>query len=151
MKVLTLGTFDIIHYGHFRFLKRCRMIAGDSGEVIVGLNTDDFILRYRKQPPVMKYKDREANLLELPWIDEVWPNNQPNYSARRLIERCKPDMLVISTDWSPWSKGKKDYLKQLGITQEFLDKNLIALAFVPHTRGISSSDIKSSVREKVLQ
>lgn len=145
MLVLTMGTFDIIHYGHFNFLKRCKELAGD-GLVIVGLNTDDFVLRYRKVPAVMSYKHREKNLQMLPWVDSVVPNDQPNGSCRSLVEQFHPDLIVISTDWSPWGPKKKDYLQQLGIDQEFLDENNIILAFIPHTKGISSTEIKAHAR-----
>lgn len=146
MKVLTMGTFDVIHFGHFRFLKRCREIAGKDGMVVLGLNTDDFVLKYKKEPVTMPYEQREKNLMELPWVDYIFKNNQPGGSAKQFIERIMPDIIAVSTDWSPWGPKKKDYLKQLGITQEFLDKNLIILAFIPHTPGVSSTEIKASAR-----
>jgi len=145
MRVLTMGTFDIIHYGHFKILKMCRELAGD-GEVVVGLNTDGFILRYRHKLPVMRYEEREKNLVLLPWVDRIVPNGQPRGSAKNIIKAVGPDLCVISSDWSPWGPGKKDYLKQLGITQAFLDENYISLVFVPHTWGISSTQIKFNAR-----
>ncbi len=58
MNVITLGTFDLFHLGHLKLLKRCRDFAGEHGVVTVGLNTDEFITRYKGKPPVMSYEER---------------------------------------------------------------------------------------------
>ena len=57
MKTLyTGGTFDILHYGHFSFLEKCKLI---SDEVIVALNTDEFIKEFKGITPIMTYEERK--------------------------------------------------------------------------------------------
>ena len=67
----TGGTFDIFHYGHTNFLKQCAMICD---EVVVALNTDEFIKRFKGKPPVMNYSEREISLLNCPYVSRVVPN-----------------------------------------------------------------------------
>jgi cytidyltransferase-like protein len=59
-KLYTGGTFDIFHYGHINFLRQCSLLAD---EVIVSLNTDEFIKEYKGRPPIMSYDEREKSLL----------------------------------------------------------------------------------------
>ena len=48
--VYTGGTFDLFHSGHVNLLKRCKDIAGSNGKVIVSLNQNDFIKKYKGKP-----------------------------------------------------------------------------------------------------
>lgn len=140
MRVLTLGSFDVFHAGHVALLKRCRDLAGD-GQVIVGLNTDDFITRYKKQPPVITYVDRETVLSACMYVDAVVPNDQTDGSATDVIEGTDPDVIAVGWDW----RGR-DYLGQLGVTAEQMRH--IRLVFLPYTPGAAgpSSAIKERIR-----
>ena len=71
MKALyTGGSFDLFHYGHVNFLKSCHHICEN---VIVALNTDEFIAEY-KSSPIMNYKEREQSLLSCQYVSKVIPN-----------------------------------------------------------------------------
>jgi pantetheine-phosphate adenylyltransferase len=61
MKVMVGGTFDPVHDGHRKLLDRAFTLAGDSGEVVIGLTTDTFTAR--KSHPVRSYKDRRHSLV----------------------------------------------------------------------------------------
>ena len=128
LKVLTIGTFDLFHIGHLRLLKRCTQF----GEVVVGVNSDDFVLSDKGKPPVMSEKERTTMIEELGYEAVV------NHSAgKALIEKVSPSLLVIGSDWA-----QRDYLTQIGVTQQWLDDNNIMLMYVPYTMGISSTEIK---------
>ena len=72
MKILyTGGTFDLFHYGHANFLKKCKTLAD---KVVVSLNTDEFILKYKGKSPIMNYKERELSLLYCKFVDSVIAN-----------------------------------------------------------------------------
>ena len=64
----TGGTFDLFHFGHQNFLKQCKNIAD---KVVVALNTDDFVERFKGQKPVLTYKEREQSLRYCKFVDEV--------------------------------------------------------------------------------
>lgn len=132
LTVYTGGTFDLFHRGHAEFLKRCARF----GEVVVSLNTDEFIQSYKGKPPIISYEDRKAVLDACTWVSVVIPNIGGADSKPSILE-VKPDIIAIGSDWA-----KKDYYKQMQFTQDWLDENDIMLLYIPYTEGISSTEIK---------
>lgn len=112
------------------------------GEVIVGLNTDEFILNYKKQPPIMTYNERSLFLRHLPYVLEVLPNSQPDGTVKELVLESGANMIVIGSDW-----GRKDYLKQIGLTWEWLEKADLSLLYVPYTWEISTTSLKERIKK----
>jgi D-beta-D-heptose 7-phosphate kinase/D-beta-D-heptose 1-phosphate adenosyltransferase len=137
--VYTGGTFDILHAGHIKFLFFCRKIAGDDGRVVVSLNNDDFIKKFKGKKPVFNYKTREEMLYKTGLVDLV-VENEGGEDSKPAILKIKPDFIVIGSDWA-----KKDYYKQMGFSQEWLDKQGIVLIYVPYSDFISSTLIKNAV------
>jgi len=74
LRVYTGGSFDLYHSGHVRFLERCKTLAGDDGQVIVSLNTDQFIKAYKGKGLVMNYEERKSVLLSCRYVDDVVAN-----------------------------------------------------------------------------
>lgn len=132
----TGGTFDLFHYGHMHFLQQCSRIAS---KVVVSLNTDEFILKYKKELPVLTYSERKKSLLGCKYVDEV-VENIGGADSKPAILNVDPDIIAIGTDWA-W----KDYYAQMQFTQEWLDTNDIVLVYLAYTQGISSSDIKKRI------
>lgn len=131
--VYTGGTFDLFHSGHAAFLARC----AELGEVIVALNTDEFIEAYKGKPPVMTYTEREQVLLSCRSVTAVIPN-WGGADSKPAIETVKPNLIVIGSDWA-----KRDYYAQMGFTQDWLDQRGIGLCYIPYTQGISTTAIKA--------
>lgn len=130
--VYTGGTFDLFHAGHVRFLQRC----AEFGKVIVSLNTDEFIQEYKGKAPILSYADRREVLLACRYVERVIPN-LGGADSKPAILAVDPDMVVIGSDWA-----RRDYYKQMGFTQDWLDERGIGLAYIPYTQGISSTMIK---------
>ena len=138
--VLTLGTFDCLHVGHVNLLRQCAKI----GRVVVGLNPDGFIERYKGRRPLYSYEERKKHLESLEYVDVVVPNSGEE-DSKVTIRRTQPDFIVIGDDWA-----KKDYYKQMDFTQEWLDLMGITLLYVPYYKHISTSDIKKRICESQL-
>lgn len=136
LSVYTGGTFDLIHWGHANFLRRC----AELGSVTVSLNTDEFIAAYKGKPPVMSFAEREAVLLSLRSVERVIPNFG-GADSKPAIELVKPDLIVIGSDWA-----RRDYYAQMQFTQDWLDERGIGLVYIPYTRGISSTEVKKRLR-----
>jgi glycerol-3-phosphate cytidylyltransferase len=132
----TGGTFDLFHYGHVNFLKQCKLLAD---EVVVSLNTDEFIEAFKSKKPVQDYRERELSLLGCKYVDRVVPNIGGSDSKPSILQ-VKPTIVAIGDDWA-----KKDYYSQMSFTQEWLDEQCIVLVYIPYTRGISSTDLKDRV------
>ena len=135
--VYTGGTFDLFHAGHVNFLKRCKEIAGELGSVVVSLNTDEFIKEYKGKPPIVSFSDRMAVLKACKYVDQVIANSG-GADSKPTILQVNPNIVAIGSDWA-----KKDYYKQMQFTQDWLDDKDISLIYIPYTKGISSTEIKT--------
>lgn len=133
LTIYTGGTFDLYHSGHANFLARC----AELGEVVVSLNTDEFIEAYKGKAPVISYADREAVLLSCRSVSAVIPNFGGT-DSKPAIEMSSPDIIAIGSDWA-----RRDYYAQMGFTQDWLDERGISLMYIPYTQGISSTAIKA--------
>ena len=140
-KVLyTGGTFDIFHAGHVNFLKMCSKICG---EVVVSLNRDEFIERYKGTAPVFSYKEREACLKSCNYVSRVVVNTGDEDSKPAILQ-SKANILAVGNDWC-----QKDYYKQMSFDQEWLDINDITLIYLPYTTGVSSTKIIEKIKNRV--
>jgi len=127
----------LFHRGHVNFLRQCKEIGN---YVVVSLNTDDFIERYKGKPPIMTYDERREVLLSCRYVDEVIPNTDGEDSKPTILT-VQPQFLVIGSDWA-----KKDYYKQMNFTQKWLDENNIILIYIPYTENISTTLIKEKLK-----
>lgn len=139
MKTLyTGGTFDLFHAGHANFLSHCKKIAD---VVVVCLNTDEFVERFKGRPPVIPYDQRKQVLLSCKYVDKVI-ENVGNEDSKPTILLINPDFVAVGDDWA-----KKDYYTQMKFTQEWLDQFNITLIYIPYTKGISTSEIRIKLNE----
>lgn len=136
MILYTGGTFDLFHWGHINFLKECRKLVGADGKVVVSLNKDEFVLRYKKQKTVFSLEERKTMILASGFADQVI-TNEGDEDSKWAIERVRPNIIAISSDWA-----RRDYYSQMRFTQDWLDERGIILAYIPHTKGISSTEIR---------
>jgi len=135
MKVLTIGTFDLLHAGHLAMLER----AAEIGELMVGVNSDGFVTAY-KGSPYEPYSIRAGHVSCLPYVSRVVENDGPGAD---LIRELRPSVLAIGPDWMP----PRDYLGQIGLSSDELFGLDVVLAFVPppRTPGLASSVIRESI------
>jgi len=138
--VYTGGSFDVFHAGHADFLYQCKKIAGPDGKVVVALNSDEFVARFKSQP-TCTYEERRRVLEACRYVDEV-VENVGNEDSTKTIESlvCRPNFLVIGDDWA-----NRDYYKQMNFTPEWLAERDISLLYVPRHRHLSSTDIKQRI------
>lgn len=101
-KIITYGTFDLLHYGHINLLKRAKEL-GDY--LIVALSTNEFNCIKGKRC-YFTYKERKKLLESIRYVDLVIPENSWDQKAKDIIE-FKVDAFVMGDDW----KGKFDSLK----------------------------------------
>lgn len=141
LKVYTGGTFDLLHAGHIELLQCCASL----GEVIVGLNTDEFIEQFKGKPPVVPYAERKLMLESVKYVSEVVMNiGGPD--SKPVIRQVNPNIVAIGSDW--YRPGQYDYLKQMDFTWEWLHQRGITLAFIPRLGQISSTIIKERIQSR---
>ena len=103
-RVITYGTFDLLHYGHINLLKRAKAL-GDY--LIVALSTDEFNWNEKQKKCYFSYEKRKALLEAIRYVDLVIP--EENWEQKSTdVDLYHVDTFVIGDDW----KGKFDFLKE---------------------------------------
>lgn len=139
MKVLTVGTFDLLHSGHIQLIDNCYKLSGGSGKVIVGVNSDNFVYEYKKTKPIIPLEDRIKVISSLLKVHKVVVNESK--SLEKLLLEEKPNILVVGSDWA-----KKDYFSQIGVSLDWLYSKDILLVYTCYTEGVSTSEIKKNIK-----
>jgi D-beta-D-heptose 7-phosphate kinase/D-beta-D-heptose 1-phosphate adenosyltransferase len=108
--VFTNGCFDILHYGHVRYLER----AKEKGDIlIVGLNSDASVKRIKgKARPIVNQRDRAYVLGGLASVDYIVIFNQD--TPLEIIRAIKPGVLVKGADWSTREIVGADFVSSYG-------------------------------------
>lgn len=126
-RVITYGTFDLLHYGHIRLLQRCKA-QGDY--LVVALSTDEFNAGKGKKS-YFSWDDRKNMLEAIRFVDLVIPENTWE-QKRSDIEKYHIDTFVMGDDW----EGKFDDLK-----------DLCDVVYLPRTPEISTTKIKGDLSQ----
>lgn len=130
-RVITYGTFDLLHYGHINLLRRAKAL-GDY--LIVGLSTDEFNWNSKHKKTYFTYEQRKQLLESIRYVDLVIPEN--NWKQKRSdMHEYHIDTFVMGDDW----KGKFDFLKDEGVD----------VVYLPRTPEVSSSKIKHDLYDAV--
>lgn len=126
-RVLTYGTFDLLHYGHIRLLKRAKAL-GDY--LIVALSTDEFN-EIKNKKAYHTYETRKEMLEAIKYVDLVIP--EENWEQKLDdVKDYKVDIVVMGSDWA--NSDKFDYLKEH-----------CELVFLARTDGVSTTQIKKDL------
>lgn len=126
-KVITYGTFDLLHYGHINIFKRAREL-GDY--LIVAISTDEFN-KLKSKKSYFSYEERKLMVEAIRYVDEVIPENTWEQKVDD-VKKYNIDTFVMGDDW----KGKFDFLK-----------DYCEVVYLPRTEGISSTQIKSELKK----
>ncbi len=129
------GTFDCFHSGHVNLLRRAKGLADF---VIVALNSDAFAASY-KGKTVMTELERFDVVRACRYVDLCFVM-ESHAMQRHYMELLRPDFILHGDDWKGGS-----LVRQLGVTEAFMDEHGIALEYVPYTTGISTTEIKRRV------
>lgn len=122
-KIITYGTFDLLHYGHINLLRRARKL-GDY--LIVALSTDAFNLEEKQKSCYFDYEQRKLLLESIRYVDLVIP--EENWDQKISdIKEFKIDTFVMGDDW----RGKFDFLK------DYCD-----VVYLERTPEVSTTQIK---------
>jgi glycerol-3-phosphate cytidylyltransferase len=126
-RVLTYGTFDLLHHGHVRLLRRARAL-GDF--LIVALSTDEFNALKGKKA-YHDYATRKEVLEAVRYVDLVIPESSWDQKADDVRDH-DIDVVVMGDDWA--GSDRFDYLSEL-----------CELVFLPRTEGVSTTEIKEDL------
>ncbi len=126
-RVITYGTFDLLHYGHINILKRAKEL-GDY--LVVVVSTDEFNWNEKQKKCYFSYEERKAMVEAIRYVDLVIPETCWD-QKRRDVAEYKIDTFVMGDDW----KGKFDFLS-----------DLCEVVYLPRTPEISTTKIKQDLK-----
>ncbi len=126
-RVITYGTFDLLHYGHINLLRRAKAY-GDY--LIVVVSSDEFNIKEKNKECYFSYEIRKQLVEAVRYVDLVIPEESWDQKISDIKE-YHVDTLVIGDDW----KGKFDYLKEY-----------CEVVYLPRTPEVSTSQIKNDLK-----
>ncbi len=125
-RVITYGTFDLLHVGHIRLLARARQLGE---ELIVGLSTDEFN-RLKHKNSFFSYEERKEILESIRYVNKVIP--ETNWEQKiEDVKRHQIDIFVMGDDW----EGEFDFLKEY-----------CEVVYLKRTENISTTMIKTTLK-----
>ncbi len=127
-KVITYGTYDLLHVGHINLLRRAKEL-GDY--LIVVLSSDEFNA-IKHKTAYHPYEARKTILEAIRYVDEVIPEYTWEQKIQDVVDN-QVDVFVMGDDW----KGQFDFLK-----------DYCEVVYLPRTEGISTTKIKSDLNGK---
>lgn len=130
-KVITYGTFDLLHYGHINLLKRAKEY-GDY--LIVALSTNEFN-EMKGKVCYFSYEERKRLLEAIRYVDLVIPESSWEQKKKDVVE-LKVDTFVMGNDW----EGKFDFLKEY-----------CEVVYLPRTPEISTTKIKQELKYNMVK
>ncbi|MEK5382464.1 glycerol-3-phosphate cytidylyltransferase [Niallia sp. FSL W8-0635] len=124
-KVITYGTFDLLHWGHINLLRRAKSL-GDY--LVVAISSDEFN-KIKGKKSFHNYENRKLILEAIKYVDEVIPEHTWEQKVEDVVNH-NIDLFVMGDDW----EGKFDFLNQ------YCD-----VIYLPRTNGISTTQIKKEL------
>ena len=125
-KVITYGTFDLLHAGHINLLRRAKEL---SDYLIVVVSTDEFNWNEKRKKCYFSYEERKKLVEAVRYVDLVIP--EENWDQKISdVKEYHVDTFVMGDDW----KGKFDFLK-----------DYCEVVYLPRTEGISTTKIKQDL------
>jgi glycerol-3-phosphate cytidylyltransferase len=132
-RVITYGTYDMLHYGHINLLKHAKA-QGDY--LIVALSTDEFNSLSKGKKTYFSYEKRKHLLEAIRYVDLVIPEEDWNQKVSD-INTYHVDVFAMGSDW----EGKFDYLQ---------DETDVEVKYFPRTPEISTTKVKTDLKNAIL-
>ena len=132
--VLTVGVFDLLHWGHFELFRRCKELAGIDGRLVVAVQEDEVVTKY-KPATVLAYDwDKRRKMISaLRYVDEVVPYGDIDES----IKGIQFDVFVVGGD-----QVHSGFQRAI----RWCEENGKQVCRLSRTEGISASQIRVGIR-----
>ena len=139
-KVLASGVFDLLHYGHIRFLEEAKRLGGPDARLVVIVATDETVRKNKGSDPVIPENQRRALVESLKVVDEAILGYK-DMDLESVLDRAKPDIVAVGHD-------QKEIMEQVLILK---DRKGLRLRVVQVGRfGEEDLNSSSKIRRKIL-
>lgn len=128
----TSGVFDLFHIGHLNLLRNAK---GMCDKLIVGITTDDLMLKYKDKKAVIPFHERMEIVRAIRYVDAVVP--QENMNKLNMWEKLRFDTMFVGDDWFNTRKWQdlEIQFKEVGVR----------IVYFPYTKGTSSTLINATL------
>lgn len=125
----TTGVFDLFHVGHLNILKNAKSVCD---YLIVGVTTDDEVLRVKNKRPIIPFAERIRIVEAIKYVDKAVP--EEDVDKIKAWHKYKYDIMIKGNDWenSPRFNCLKPKFDELGIE----------IVFFEYTQGTSSTELR---------
>tara|TARA_R110000751_G_scaffold35564_1_gene87314 strand:- start:28946 stop:29383 length:438 start_codon:yes stop_codon:yes gene_type:complete len=127
-RIITFGTYDVLHIGHIKLLKRARSLGN---HLIVGVSSDELNRDKKGRDPVYPLKSRLEIISSLRFVDEVFVEDSLELKAEYITSK-NADILVMGDDWL----GRFDHLNKY-----------CEVVYLPRTPSISTTEVIEIIKE----
>ena len=132
-RVITYGTFDLLHYGHIELLRR----AKEQGDYLVVARSTDEFNQLKGKTSYFPYATRKRMLEAIRYVDLVIP--QVDMDKVAIVRKYGVQAVFVGSDWKGTAKWEK-------FQEEFAAEGCDVI-YLPRTEGISSSSLRDRVNE----
>ena len=129
----TTGVYDMFHIGHLNVIRRAKELCD---YLIVGVSTDDLVVKEKNKTPVIPYEERVAIVAAIRYVDKVVP--QTNKNKRAAWDMFHFNKMFVGSDWMntpQWIQYEEEF-RPLGVQ----------IVYLPHTDGISSTALTKIIK-----
>lgn len=131
----TTGVYDMFHIGHLNILRRAKE---QCEYLIVGISTDELVEQYKNKRPIIPFEQRIEIVKAIRYVDEVIP--QVSMDKMAVWKECHFNAIFHGDEWKN-SELYESYIKEFA-------KFDVDIVFLPHTDGISSSELRQKLSPK---
>jgi len=139
--VLASGTFDLLHYGHVRYLEEAKKLGGKNVELIVIVARDSTVRKRKGRKTVMPEDQRRSLVEALKVVDEAILGCE-DFDMIKVVEKTKPDIIAVGHDQSDIEREVRKALAEKGIPIE-----VVRVGRFGKDELNSSSEIKRKIIE----
>ena len=134
-KAITFGVFDLLHYGHFELFRRIRELVGETGEVLVMLQKDEWVSKFKDVKLVYDFAKRKQMIETLRTVTRVIPYDTVGVDA---VQDVDFDLLV---------RGPEHNSERFLNLSDWCMQNGKEYTILPRTEGISTTSLKKTIKE----
>jgi len=139
--VLASGTFDLLHFGHVRYLEEAKKAGGENAKLVVVVARDRTVERLKGAKPVMPEDQRRAVVESLKVVDEALLGFE-ELNISKVIEKVRPDVIAIGHDQKDMEQAVCEY-----VNKKRLKIKIVKIGKFGKNELNSSSKIKRKIIE----